>query len=83
MYKLILMDFSMPFLTGPEATRQIRSFLMEKGYAKTDPVICLVTAYQDRSKRLVAEEAGMGPFLLKPIFKDHMHRVLISAHLIK
>ena len=50
MYKLILMDYSMPILTGPEATRQIRSILSQKGYTDDDPIICLVTSYQERSK---------------------------------
>ena len=45
MYKLIMMDFSMPFLNGPEASRKIRAMLEQKGFAPDDPVICLVTAY--------------------------------------
>ena len=83
MYKLIMMDFSMPIMNGPDATRKIRAMLEKKGFASDDPVICLVTAYQERSKQLVAEEAGMTSFLIKPIFKGHMHRVLIKAGLIK
>ena len=34
MYKLILMDFSMPVCDGPTAVKAIRSFLTEKGYSK-------------------------------------------------
>ena len=59
MYKLIMLDFSMPFLTGPQATIKIRSMLEQKGYSRKDVLICVVTAYTERSKQLVAEEAGM------------------------
>ena len=44
MYKLILMDFSMPECDGPEATKQIREYLtMEK--SDRQPMICCCTAY--------------------------------------
>ena len=33
MYQLILLDYSMPIFTGPEATRQIRDMLEQKGFA--------------------------------------------------
>ena len=45
MYKLLLIDYSMPILTGPEATFEIRKILAVAGYVKDQPLICLVTAY--------------------------------------
>ncbi len=34
MFKLILMDYSMPICDGPEATLQIRTHLAESGHTK-------------------------------------------------
>ena len=83
MYKLIMLDFSMPLLTGPQATRKIRSMLEQKGYSREEVFICVVTAYSEKSKQRVAEEAGMNSFMVKPVFKPHMHRVLIKAGLME
>ena len=59
MYKLMMLDFSMPFLTGPQATCKIRSMLEQKGYSRKDVFICVVTAYTEQSKQRIAKEAGM------------------------
>ena len=83
MYKLIMLDFSMPLLTGPQATRKIRGMLKQKGYSCDEVLICAVTEYSEISKQREAEEAGMNSFLVKPVFKSHMHRVLIEAGLME
>ena len=46
MYKLILMDFSMPECDGPAATNQIREYLTKKK-SETQPMICCCTAYSE------------------------------------
>ena len=83
MYKLILLDYSMPVCDGPKATRKIRAFLTKKGYSSQDqPIICFVTAYQEDQKQKAAQEAGVDLYLVKPVFKNHLHKVLIKAKLI-
>ena len=56
MYRLILMDFSMPICDGPKATMTIRSFLTENMLQQ--PFIRFLSAYSEQSYRTVAHEAG-------------------------
>ena len=82
MYKLVLMDFSMPKCDGPEATKQIRQYLLKKNSQK-QPLICCLTAYTDKPFKDIAKEAGIDCFLSKPVFKTTIHKLLIKALLIK
>ena len=73
MYKLIMMDFSMPVCNGPTATRAIRSFLAEQGWEKKQqPLICCLSAYNEQEFKDKAFDSGMDLFLIKPIFKNHI-----------
>ncbi len=59
-YKLIMMDYSMPDINGPEASKRIREFLTERGIPrKSQPYICLLTAYSGKKYHENALEAGM------------------------
>lgn len=49
MYKLILMDFSMPDMNGTEVTRKIRQFISSSGLSQ--PFICCCSAYTDQAYR--------------------------------
>jgi CheY-like chemotaxis protein len=70
-YKLIMMDYSMPDCDGLEATRQIRKLLQKHSIEKQNqPHICLLTAYGDRKVKANAFEAGMDSHAHKPIFKN-------------
>ena len=82
MYKLILMDYSMPKCDGPTATAQIRELLNNNEYQQDSPYICFLTAYSNKKKRKVAIEAGGDNYLVKPVFKQQIHKVLISASLL-
>ena len=51
MYKLILMDYSMPNCDGTKATSEIRKLVEETQKARQDieqPVICCQTAYSEQ-----------------------------------
>ena len=51
MYQLIMLDYSMPDLDGPQVAIQIRELIFENehlGEAK-DPYICCCTAYAEAS----------------------------------
>ena len=70
-YKLIMMDYSMPDCNGPEATKRIREFLNQRGIPrKKQPYICLLTAYSGKSYKKNAIESGMDACLNKPVFKN-------------
>ena len=45
MFKLILMDYSLAEMNGPEITRQVRTYLDENGIDQ--PYICCCSAYLD------------------------------------
>ena len=49
MYKLILLDYSMPECDGPTATVEIRRLLGGDHTAPIQPFICCVTAYTGES----------------------------------
>ena len=79
MYKLILLDFSMPDIDGPEVARQVRSFLREQSTCEDDrlePVICCCTAYSEASFMRQALLAGMNKFLTKPISYEDLNECL-------
>ena len=46
-YKLILMDYSMPGMNGPEATRKILEYYDDFAPEVTKPYICCFSAYAD------------------------------------
>ena len=78
MFQLILMDFSMPECDGPTSTTLIREFVSTNTRAE-QPFICFVTAYSEKSFKGLAKQAGSNHFLVKPIFKTQLHKVLIKA----
>ena len=48
MYKLILMDYSLPDMEGPDVAKQARSFIrknLSTALDRLDPVICCCTSY--------------------------------------
>lgn len=76
---LIITDYSMPEMNGADFIAQCRSRLPEP-----DLPIIVVTAYEDRSYRYSALEAGATDFLLSPIdyreFATRARRLLIAHH---
>jgi diguanylate cyclase (GGDEF)-like protein/PAS domain S-box-containing protein len=59
---LIIVDYSMPGMTGAEFTREVR-----RRPATHDVPIVVITAYNDRDFRLTALEAGATDFLQSPV----------------
>ncbi|MBF0194467.1 MAG: GAF domain-containing protein [Magnetococcales bacterium] len=68
-YDLILMDIQMPVMDGLEATRQIRAWEKEEGYART-PILAL-TAHAMEGDTELSLAAGCDIHITKPISK-HM-----------
>ena len=77
------MDFSMPVCDGPTGSKLIRKVLGLAGIDPEDqPIICCVSAYSQKQYQEVAKASGMDEFLIKPVFKIHLHKMLIKAKLI-
>jgi CheY-like chemotaxis protein len=73
-YDLILMDIHMPGLDGLAATRRIRSLEMENDAGRTPIIALTANAFAEDRKEALA--AGMDEFLVKPLDRLALHRVL-------
>ena len=68
MYVLVLLDYCMPEMDGPQVARQLRHTLDEHSDTGVQqPFICCVTAYTENSFKKSAMSAGMNEFLSKPV----------------
>ena len=70
---IILMDMSMPVLSGIEATRQIRA------RPGPQPVIVALTANAFADDRAACIEAGMEAFLTKPVSREELLDCLLRS----
>jgi CheY-like chemotaxis protein len=75
---LVITDYRMPSMDGAEFTRRLRSGAA--GAAVADVPVVVVTAYDDRSFRLRAMEAGATDFLQSPV--DHVEFVARARNLL-
>lgn len=73
-FDLVLMDISMPVMSGLEATRHIRK--MEQDDARPRCPIVALTGNAFDTDRNNSLEAGMDMFLTKPILKDQLRHCL-------
>ena len=69
---LVLMDISMPDISGLEATRQIREF----ADADSLPIVAL-TAHVDSREKIACQDAGMNGYLTKPIVRESLVEELV------
>lgn len=67
---VILMDVSMPVMSGHEATKTIRAIEKEKGLRHTP--ICAITAHALKGDKEDCFAAGMDDYLSKPVSPDMM-----------
>mmetsp|Transcript_21461 Transcript_21461/g.26391 ORF Transcript_21461/g.26391 Transcript_21461/m.26391 type:complete len:102 (+) Transcript_21461:2012-2317(+) len=77
-YKLILSDYSMPKMDGPELATAIRALLSASGLPESEkaPYLCCVTAYASPSFEKKALDAGMDRYLTKPISDAQLRLIL-------
>ena len=71
----IFMDLNMPNLSGMEATQQIRGILSK---AKIEVPIFALTAYDTDQTKKECLENGFDEFLVKPIKKNILQKVLVQ-----
>jgi CheY-like chemotaxis protein len=69
---LILTDFSLPDMTGPNMVRRIRRL---PNHSEDIPIVML-TAFDGRQYRELAEQAGCNAFFVKPPDFDFLRRTL-------
>lgn len=65
MFKLILLDYSMYGMDGPQTAKEIRRVISEHGLAQ--PHICCCSAYTEQSFVDTAVSSGMDDFMSKPV----------------
>ena len=75
-YYLIMLDYSMPVCGGIEAGKKIRSFVKKYLYKNKHPTICCITSYQGDSHKREAKNVGMDYFLVKPVLKTGLQKLL-------
>ncbi|MEM6303073.1 MAG: ATP-binding protein [Pseudomonadota bacterium] len=80
LFDVLLMDISMPVMTGLEAARSIRSIEHRRGWPRT-PILALTGNALERDRE-EALSAGMDGFLNKPVQRDDLMRAL-ALHLPK
>ena len=81
MFKLILLDYSMPELDGPSTAKEIRrisgqSLENESQCLTAAPYICCLSAYQHEDYEEVALASGMNEFQTKPMSDDSLQNLL-------
>ena len=81
MYRLILMDYSMPICDGPSAIREIRGYL-STSQPDQNPFICCLTAYSEQSFIDRAKEAGSDDYATKPVNINTLEQILRKSNLI-
>ena len=78
MYKLILLDYSMPDIDGPQVALRIRQLIQDSSHLGESkvPFICCCTAYTDANFMQKAKAAGMDKFLTKPIQTEELKNLV-------
>ena len=81
-YKLIMLDFSMPEINGPQTSLAIRELCSEAGIDSSNrPYICCVTAYSEADFKRQALAAGMDQFIIKPLRPKQVKKLLKNANI--
>ena len=90
LYSLLVLDYSMPNLEGPEVAQKVtemyeeyRMKLVEKDPSLFDkeiellplPTMVCLTAFQDTSYQDTAKKHGLSEFLVKPVALDTLKRL--------
>jgi len=73
-FDLVLMDYQMPGLDGPEAARRIRACEAELGHARV--AIVALTANVGQDVQQICADAGMDDFVAKPMQRADLARVV-------
>ena len=82
-YNLVCMDIMLPKMDGQQALREIREMEESRGILSTEGVkILMVSALDDIKSKINAFSGLCDDYLVKPISKDHLLRVIHDMGLI-
>ena len=79
MYRLILLDYSMPVMDGPMTAKNLRKlFAASQKLSETGeyPIIYCCTAYTEATFKQIALDSGMDDFYSKPITTAVLTKIL-------
>ena len=84
MFKIIMLDYSMPDMDGPEVANKICKLFPERGEDQEEPegnfvqrpYICCCTAFTETHHRQSALSSGMDYFLSKPVSPEELEDLL-------
>ena len=80
MYKLILLDYSMPEMDGPQVAFALGKLFKASVMMTEDeiPYICCLSAYTEAGFKSKAISSGMNDFMTKPITSEEQLQKLIN-----
>ena len=73
-YQVILMDCSLPRMNGGDATSLIRKMKLA-----LDPVIIMITAYDQGEVQTQAKDSGVNTFLHKPVTPSQLYNTIQNS----
>ena len=76
MYKLLLIDYSMPDLDGIELVKKLRAMIDASQLCEEQPIYCCCTAYDTEEHHDIAIQSGFNYFMVKPVNKDDLQEIL-------
>ena len=77
MYKLLLIDYSMPEIDGIMLIKQLRELIVENGLPH--PTYCCCTAYTSKEHHDIAIASGFHVFMTKPATVERMRQLVHQA----
>ena len=78
MFKIILLDYCMPEIDGPETAKMIRKYIEEEGLIQ--PHISCCSAYNEETYVNRAFESGMDSFISKPVTLEQILKMMGSMN---
>ena len=80
--RLILLDFAMPGMDGPEVSKALNSMFSEAGLdEKTTPFVSCWASYTDVAFKKKAAESGMKEYLIKPVREATLKKLVLRLGL--
>ena len=77
MYKLFIIDYSMPDIDGLQLVKLLTELVGKHGLPQ--PIYCCCTAYSTKEHYLIAINAGFNVFLQKPSDMEDMKDLIAKA----
>ena len=72
-YRIIFMDLEMPIMNGLQATKKINNLIIQ-GFIRKVPIIAITASGTEMKEKCI--ESGMSDFLIKPISRDLLQKLL-------